>query len=62
MKPRPACLVCESTGWVCETHPDQPWDGPHACNCGAAGAPCPVCNKSEGEPPRLPKGFKLDGE
>jgi hypothetical protein len=24
------CLACEDTGWVCENHPDQPWEGPHA--------------------------------
>jgi hypothetical protein len=37
------CLRCEDTGWVCENHPNQPWQGPHACTCGGAGAPCPVC-------------------
>jgi len=21
------CLFCENTGWVCENHPDQPWQG-----------------------------------
>jgi hypothetical protein len=36
------CLVYEDTGWVCEDHPDQPWEGPHACACGGAGAPCPA--------------------
>lgn len=57
------CLAYEGTRWVCENHPDQPWDGPHACACGAAGAPCPRCNPATmDEPPRLPKGFKLDGE
>jgi hypothetical protein len=35
------CLLCEDTGWVCEAHPDQPWEGPHACTCGGAGMPCP---------------------
>jgi hypothetical protein len=56
-----ACLLCEGTGWVCEDHPDQPWDGPHACRCGAAGAPCPHCNTpDDGEAPRLPIGFKPD--
>jgi hypothetical protein len=20
------CLLCEDTGWVCENHPDQPWE------------------------------------
>jgi hypothetical protein len=57
-----ACLLCEDTGWVCEDHPDQPWEGPHACRCGAAGAPCPHCNRPDnGEPPRMPIGFKPDG-
>ena len=57
----PACLFCDDTGWVCENHPDQPYTGPHACQCGGAGAPCPACNPSTGdEPPRLPKGFEPD--
>ncbi len=52
-------------GWVCENHPDRPWQGPRACPCGAAGAPCPDCNTtddtSEGiEEPRLP--FTSDDE
>jgi hypothetical protein len=55
------CQLCEDTGWVCENHPDQPWEGPHACTCGGAGAPCPACNRSApDEPPRLPKGFEPD--
>jgi hypothetical protein len=32
-----ACLLCDDTGWVCEVHPDQPWDGPHGCAFGGAG-------------------------
>lgn len=53
------CLLCEDTGWVCENHPDQPWQGP----CGGAGAPCPRCNAATAdEPPRLPKGFEPNGE
>lgn len=56
------CPCCDGTGWVCEDHPDQPWDGPHACTCGAAGAPCPHCNRpDDGEPPRMSTGFKPDG-
>src|ERR1700676_2765346 len=31
------CSRCEDTGWVCEAHPDRPWEGEHACTCGAAG-------------------------
>jgi hypothetical protein len=56
------CLNCEDEGWVCETHPDQPFSGPHACRCGGAGMPCPKCNPSSGEdePPRLPRGFEPD--
>ena len=57
------CLCCEDEGWVCENHPDQPFTGPHACNCGGAGMPCPACNPSTpDEPPRLPKGFEPDSE
>jgi hypothetical protein len=53
------CLVCEDIGWVCEAHPERPWEGPHGCGCGAAGAPCPWCNEpAEGETPRMAEGFK----
>ena len=57
---RPPCPRCDSTGWVCEAHSDQPWENsPMACGCGAAGDPCPDCNPSDAEhPPRLPLGFK----
>jgi hypothetical protein len=51
------CSVCDDSGWVCETHPDRPWD--HAETCGGAGVPCPWCNvPDKNEQPRLPKGFK----
>jgi hypothetical protein len=44
---------------MCESHPDRPWEGEHACTCGAAGAPCPRCNVPEkDEAPRLPEGFR----
>ena len=42
----PQCSHCDSTGWVCETHSDRPWDGAKACGCGGAGMPCPSCNLS----------------
>jgi len=55
------CLRCEDIGWVCEDHPGRPWERPHACPCGAAGAPCPDCNAtSEGAAPRMPTGFKTE--
>jgi len=28
--------ACEDCGWVCESHPDRPWEGEHACTCGGA--------------------------
>jgi hypothetical protein len=57
------CSLCDGSGWVCEEHPDQLWQGPHACTCGAAGAPCPHCNSTDAdEPPRLPKGFEPDAD
>lgn len=41
-KPRAerVCTICKGEGWVCENHPDLPWqhDG-----CGGAGDPC-CCN------------------
>ncbi|SHH20212.1 hypothetical protein SAMN05443248_4046 [Bradyrhizobium erythrophlei] len=53
------CSLCEDCGWVCESHPDKPWEGEHACTCGAAGAPCPRCNAGDDDP-RMPKGFKTE--
>jgi hypothetical protein len=53
------CFRCEDIGWVCENHPDHPWDG--TCPCGGAGAPCPLCNvAAEGEAPRMPEGFRVE--
>jgi hypothetical protein len=62
----PRHCVCADTGWVCEVHPDKPWNGPNACDCGGAGMPCLACNPCGGpdEPPNMARaGFKvkLDG-
>ena len=55
------CTVCEDCGWVCENHPDTPWSGEHACNCGGAGMPCPKCNPSDQDhPPRPPTGTRIE--
>ncbi|SHG92841.1 hypothetical protein SAMN05443248_3110 [Bradyrhizobium erythrophlei] len=55
------CTRCEDSAWVCEAHPDRPWEGPNACPCGAPGAPCPDCNVTkEGEVPRMPEGFRIE--
>jgi hypothetical protein len=35
-----SCPICAGMGWVCEEHPDKPWEHD---GCGAAGAPC-ICN------------------
>jgi hypothetical protein len=52
------CLLCVDCGWVCENHPDRPWEGEHACTCGGAGAACARCNApKEGTAPRPPEGF-----
>jgi hypothetical protein len=26
------CSRCDDISWVCENHPDQPWEGPHSCS------------------------------
>jgi hypothetical protein len=52
------CTLCHDIGWVCETHPGKPWNGPNACPCGAA---CPWCNQYDDEtPPRMPEGFLVE--
>jgi len=57
------CEVCGGARWVCEDHPDKPWDGASdredACHCGGAGMPCQVCNRTVGqEPPEMPPGYR----
>lgn len=46
-----ACSVCGDCFWVCENHPDRPWDGEGACDCGGAGMPCPKCNPADKRTP-----------
>lgn len=55
------CKTCSDVFWVCENHPDKPWDGyshdPRACGCGA-GMPCESCNDtSSGQKLKFPKGL-----
>lgn len=38
----------------------RPWEGPQACGCGAAGAPCGRCN--EPAEPRMSAGFRTEIE
>ncbi|WP_342733743.1 hypothetical protein [Bradyrhizobium sp. B117] len=53
------CARCDGTHWVCENHPERPWEGPKACGCGGAGKLCPVCNRvGPDELPLLPNGFE----
>ena len=53
------CARCDNIRWVCETHPHRPWLGPRECGCGAAGAPCPVCNHADEDNwPEMPDGFE----
>jgi hypothetical protein len=54
------CWRCDDCGWVCERHRDKPWAGDDPCGCGAAGMPCPACNKED--PPRMPEGFETDAD
>jgi hypothetical protein len=51
-----------NSGWVCESHPERPWQRRHACSCGAAGAPCPICNvPADGASRRLPEeGIRIE--
>jgi hypothetical protein len=57
----PTCPRCDGCRWVCEAHPERPWEGQAVCGCGAPGAPCPVCNQpDEGAAPELPEGYTVD--
>jgi hypothetical protein len=53
------CARRDNCHWIREAHRDRPWDGPHACGCGAPCEPCPVCNRMDGIP-NLPEGFRVD--
>jgi hypothetical protein len=35
------CFRCEDCGWVCENHPDRPWQGAYARECGWRALPDP---------------------
>jgi hypothetical protein len=60
----PNCKVCKGEGWVCESHPDKPWNegaGHHIVTpagsdvyCHGAGAPC-KCNQNPLGQPLKPK-------
>ena len=55
------CSLCEDAGWVCESYRDKPWEGPHACQCGAPGAPCTSLQCTNGgDARRMPGGFKTE--
>jgi hypothetical protein len=55
------CTLYEDCGWICEAHPDRPWHGEDACDCGPPGMPCAWCNRaSEGQAPRMPEGLKTE--
>jgi hypothetical protein len=55
----PVCIRCAGVRWVCENHPDRPWNVKlrNGCECGA-GAPCSLCNTpDDAELPVMPPGF-----
>lgn len=56
------CPRCDNTRWICENHLGKPFAGEWACNCGAAGMPCPDCNKIDpsdpADVPAMSKHFK----
>ncbi len=55
------CARCENCRWVCENHPDRPFFGERACDCGGAGDPCPICNRVDSDTmPEMPDDFVAD--
>jgi len=44
----PYCKTCDSTGWVCESHKNLPFEGTsdNGCDCGGAGMPCSECKRA----------------
>ena len=54
------CARCDNGRFLCENHPDRPFFGGRACDCGGAGDPCPACNPSEVTTPEMPEDFRED--
>ena len=54
------CWQCDGSGRVCESHPKRPWEGEHACGCGAAGMRCPICNPRDWTAPQMPRSLVDD--
>jgi hypothetical protein len=54
------CQLCDDGRFVCENHPDKPFFGDRACDCGGGGMACPECNVSEVTVPEMPDGFRED--
>ncbi len=48
------CKACSGEAWVCEDHPEKPWQDGDCC--GAAGAACPTCNEDGS---KLPEGMEV---
>jgi hypothetical protein len=42
-----SCSRCRDARWVCENHPDKPWNAEHEMICRGAGMPCPDCNEPD---------------
>ena len=47
------CRRCNDTWWMCEDHPNDPWQH----GCGAAGVPCRLCQPRERKP-ELPANWQ----
>jgi hypothetical protein len=53
------CQLCHESGWVCESHPDEPWDGPMPAAAGLPAHHARFCEHDR-DSPRLPSGFTFD--
>jgi len=51
------CNNCNNSGWVCEEHPNKPWEQGKVTCCSGAGMPCEWCNNEE--EPRDLAGMKI---
>jgi len=53
------CLLCEDCGWVCEAHPDRPWEANMSAAAVALALLARTVTASEDDTaPRMPKASR----
>jgi hypothetical protein len=55
------CLRCDNCRWVCEKHPERPWEGPTGQRLRRGRRALPFCDRTDADTvPEMPEGFVVD--